>query len=192
MRAPGVCRAGDVRFGPLQECPRVAVIDDAVPVRGRSLGQLAARRRSRRCSIRTARRCPTPGLDVAVTRSTRLRRPGPTVRSGSSSSTSRGRGASAAASATRCSSPPDSSCVGRSEQRGESEDQRDLLDGAGDFAVPRPRFSRPNEISARGVSSATWVSGSWNTVPASAAMRAGPCSRVSLPATVTRPAKSPP
>ena len=38
----------------------------------------------------------------------------------------------------------------------------------------------------------TCVSGSWNSVPATAASSAGPCSRVSIPPTSARPANSPP
>ena len=55
-------------------------------------------------------------------------------------------------------------------------------------AAPSPRFSSGKASSARTVPSTTWVSGSWNSVPATAASRAGPCSRVSRPPTSTRPA----
>jgi hypothetical protein len=55
-----------------------------------------------------------------------------------------------------------------------------------------PRFSSGKASSWRTVPSTTCVSGSWNSVPATAASAAGACSRVSRPPTTARPPKTPP
>ena len=59
-------------------------------------------------------------------------------------------------------------------------------------AAPSPRFSSGNASSARTVPMTIWVSGSWNSVPATAAIAAGSCVRVSRPPASSRPANSPP
>ena len=56
----------------------------------------------------------------------------------------------------------------------------------------QPRFSSGNASSARTVPITTCVSGSWKSVPATAASCAGPCSRVSSPPVSTRPPNVPP
>ncbi len=59
-------------------------------------------------------------------------------------------------------------------------------------AADQPWFSNPKAISERTLPITVWLSGSWNSVPATAARSLGPCSRVSSPPTVTRPSKRPP
>ena len=55
-----------------------------------------------------------------------------------------------------------------------------------------PRFSSGKASSLRTVPRTICVSGSWKSVPATALISLGPCSRVSRPATSTDPAASPP
>jgi hypothetical protein len=59
-------------------------------------------------------------------------------------------------------------------------------------AALQPRFSSGNASSDRTVPMTTCVSGSWNSVPATAETSAGPCSRVSSPPHASRPANAPP
>ena len=59
-------------------------------------------------------------------------------------------------------------------------------------AALQPRFSSGNASSDRTVPITTCVSGSWNSVPATAESSAGPCSRVSRPPQASRPANVPP
>ena len=56
----------------------------------------------------------------------------------------------------------------------------------------QPRFSSGNASSERTLPITTCVSGSWNSVPATAASSAGPCSRVSSPPHTSRPPNAPP
>ena len=59
-------------------------------------------------------------------------------------------------------------------------------------AALQPRFSSGNASSDRTLAITTCVSGSWNSVPATAASSAGPCSRVSSPPQLSSPANVPP
>ena len=78
------------------------------------------------------------------------------------------------ASATRCSSPPESSCGGAVEQVGDAERERGLLDRARDRARRRGRGSRARARARRArVLITTCVSGSWKSTPACAADVAG-------------------
>ena len=103
----------DARAGPLQERRRGRRRRRPCRRRGRSRGRRPPG--SARDDARPAgSSSPTPGSAGAAGRSARRRRPGPAARSARPSRTSRGRPARAAPRATRCFSPPESSCVGRS------------------------------------------------------------------------------
>ena len=78
------------------------------------------------------------------------------------------------------------------EQRRDAERERRLLHPARDRGGRQPAvLEREGELAAT-VPMTTCVSGSWNSVPATAASAPGPCSRVSSPPTSSRPANSPP
>ena len=78
------------------------------------------------------------------------------------------------------------------EQVGDAERERRLLDPARDGRGGQPAVLERKASSARTVPITICVSGSWSSVPQTAARSPGPCSRVSRPPTTARPANSPP
>ena len=142
-RAPGVCGPA----APLEEAARVGVERHGA-VLSAITRSAAARQRSSRCSAsRTA--VPHSSLRRRRTPSSSSPATGSSCEVGSSSSSSRGRPASAAPSATRCSSPPDSSCVGAVEQAGDAERERRLLHPARDRRrAPAAVLERERELGA--------------------------------------------
>ena len=161
------------------------------PARSSSTRSAAGRQRSSRCSASTIA-VPHSSFSRRSTPSSSSPATGSSCEVGSSSSSNRGRPASAAASATRCSSPPDSSCVGRSSRPPSPSASAASSTPRATAGAGQPRFSSGKASSDRTLPITTCVSGSWNSVPATAASRAGPCSRVSIPPHCTRPANVPP
>ena len=92
---------------------------------------------------------------------------------------------------TRCSSPPESSCVRLPRdgvlRRAEPRSTRAPISAGGD-----PRFSGPNATSFATSPITTWSSGSWNRDATAPASTAGRTFRVSTPPTSTRPSNRPP
>ena len=189
-RAAGVCRERSCTAAHARK-PEGSRSHTTAPPSIAITRSAAPRQRSRRCSISS----------TAVSDSWFSRRScqissspatGSSCEVGSSSSTSGGRETSVAASATRCSSPPESSAVGRSSRPPMPSASATSSTARATAPAPRPRFSTASASSARTVDITTCVSGSCSNVPATAPIAAGGCSRVSRPATVTRPAKVPP
>ena len=146
-RAPGVCSAG----GACSRKPRGSASNARSrrpPARSRG------RRRpgSARAGARRARTAvPHSSLTRRSTPSSSSPATGSSWEVGSSSSSSRGRPASAAPSATRCSSPPDSSCVERSSRPRDAERERGLLHPARDRRrAPAAVLERERELGAHG------------------------------------------
>ena len=111
---------------------------------------------------------------------------------GSSSSSSLGRSASAEARQTRCSSPAESSETARSA-RCRAPTAASASSTRGQISADAtPTFSRPNATSFATRLITAWSSGSWKTEATCPTSDAGADSRVSRPATITRPAKTPP
>ncbi len=111
---------------------------------------------------------------------------------GSSRSRSSGSSASAEARQTRWSSPPESSAVLR-PRRWRAPTESSARSTRGQICAGGvPRFSSPNATSFSTTVITTWSSGSWKTVATVPARSAGRATRVSRPATTTRPAKVPP
>ncbi len=189
--APGVCELRRGRRCPPEELLRRRVADDRSighrdhPVRrGQAALEPVLGEHDRRVGVlveppqqrRTARR---PRPDPAA-RSARRARSAPAARR----ARRRARRAGARRPTARRS---DGRAGARSRARAPPPRPPRATAGAGS-----PRFSSGNASSARTVPITTCVSGSWNSVPTAAASSPGPCSRVSIPATDTRPASTPP
>ncbi len=188
--APGVCSAG--ARSPAQRRNACGSPSQASRrARARSRGR--PRRGSARAGARRARSSsPTPGSAVAAARSARLRRPGRAARWARRAARC-GAGRRAPRRARRAASlPPRARAWGgraASRCRARAPPPRPRA-----RPPPRraPRLSSASASSARTELITSCVSGSWKSTPTNAPRRAGPCSRVSRPASVTRPAKRPP
>ena len=160
------------------------------PRRTASRRSARARARSGRCSaIATATPPPAsarralPSAAAAASSSCEV---------GSSMSSTAGAGARTAARATRWRSPPDSVAIDRSARWAAPARARASRTRPGMRSAGTPALSRPNATSRATDPSTAWPSGSWKTIPAMRAIRAGRAVSVSWPATVTRPEKAPP
>ena len=188
--APGVCSAG----ARSADHPRNEPGEPSWEMRPACMAitrSATARHRSRRCSAST----------IVVSHSWLSRRSSPISSSaatgsswdvGSSSSTTRGLPASAAPRATRCFSPPESSCVERSSRWSTPSANATSSTPRATSAELCPPLSSASASSARTELITSCVSGSWKSTPTTPPRRAGPCSRVSRPQIRTRPAKRPP
>ena len=161
------------------------------PPRTVSARPATARTRSCRCSASTtavpssaaSRRSTSPSAAAAASSSCEV---------GSSISSTGGRAASTAARATRWRSPPESVAIARPARWPAPARASASRTRSGIAAAGTPALSRPKATSRATAPSTAWPSGSWKTIPARRAIRAGGVARVSCPATVTRPEKRPP
>ena len=117
------------------------------PSRSSTTRSAAGRQRSSRCSASTIA-VPHSSLSRRSTPSSSSPATGSSWEVGSSSSSSRGRPASEAASATRCSSPPLSSCVGRSSRPPRPSASAASSTPRATAGAAQPRFSSGNASSA--------------------------------------------
>ena len=140
--APGACSPAQAR--------KVAgsASHATAPSRSATTRSAAARQRSRRCSASTTA-VPHSSLSRRSTPSSSSPATGSSWDVGSSSSATAGRPASAAPSATRCSSPPDSSCVERSSSCAMPSASAGLLHAARDSGRREPLvLEREGELAA--------------------------------------------
>ena len=146
----------------------------------------AGRQRSSRCSATTTA-VPQSSFRRRSCQTSSSPATGSSCEVGSSSTSSGGSCTIAAAIATRWSSPPESVSVRRSSRCATPRPSAVSSTARATVAAGSPRCSSGSSSSARTPPITICVSGSWKTVPHTAASSPGPCSRTSRPPTLSSP-----
>ena len=190
-RAAGVASAGADVHRPLEELARRRVARHLARPPSRSRGRPPAG--SAPAGARPPpRRFPSPRSGGAAARRARRRPRGRAARSARRARSSDGSCTIAAAIATRWSSPPESVSVRRSSRCATPRPSAVSSTARATAPAGSPRCSSGSSSSARTPPITICVSGSWKTVPHTAASSPGPWSRTSRPPTLSSPVASPP
>ena len=189
-RAPGVASAGASSTAHSKKRPGAASHATA-PSTIAITRSAAGRQRSSRCSATTTA-VPQSSFRRRSCQTSSSPATGSSCEVGSSSTSSEGSCTIAAAIATRWSSPPESVSVRRSSRCATPRPSAVSSTALATVAAGSPRCSSGSSSSARTPPITICVSGSWKTVPHTAASSPGPWSRTSSPPTLSSPVASPP